>query len=355
MEKNLKEILSQFDSTKNNYERLLEYIEATIKSLMENEKIQIHEIKGRIKDKESLSKKIETKDYKYSSLSDITDICGIRIITYFSDDVDKIASLLEEEFDLDKENSIDKRKTQDPTKFGYVSLHYILKLGGNRAELTENINYKELKFEVQIRTILQHAWAEIEHDFGYKSDQDVPEKIRRRFSRLAGLIELADDEFMEIKRYEKEYINKVEEGFKENSKSIQIDSISISALLESESYINFLEEYYNEYNIEIRYPGGKFKDDRISKIVNYCEQLGIKTIDELVNKFKKNLLLRYLILCQCKSLIDKTITIRELVPKLGAGFIVALTGDVMTMPGLPKRPAALNMDVAADGTAIGLF
>ena len=49
------------------------------------------------------------------------------------------------------------------------------------------------------------------------------------------------------------------------------------------------------------------------------------------------------------------ITIRELVPKLGAGFIVALTGDVMTMPGLPKRPAALNMDVAADGTAIGLF
>ena len=49
------------------------------------------------------------------------------------------------------------------------------------------------------------------------------------------------------------------------------------------------------------------------------------------------------------------ITIRELVPKLGAGFIVALTGEVMTMPGLPKAPAALNMDVDADGHAIGLF
>jgi formate--tetrahydrofolate ligase len=48
-------------------------------------------------------------------------------------------------------------------------------------------------------------------------------------------------------------------------------------------------------------------------------------------------------------------TIRELVPKLGAGFIVALTGDVMTMPGLPKAPAALNMDVDADGNAVGLF
>ncbi|HFR3654457.1 TPA: formate--tetrahydrofolate ligase [Streptococcus suis] len=52
---------------------------------------------------------------------------------------------------------------------------------------------------------------------------------------------------------------------------------------------------------------------------------------------------------------DFDITVREFVPKLGAGFIVALTGDVMTMPGLPKAPAALNMDVAADGTAIGLF
>lgn len=49
------------------------------------------------------------------------------------------------------------------------------------------------------------------------------------------------------------------------------------------------------------------------------------------------------------------ITIRELVPKLGAGFIVALTGEVMTMPGLPKAPAALDMDVAEDGTALGLF
>ncbi|WP_211653001.1 formate--tetrahydrofolate ligase [Planococcus alpniumensis] len=50
-----------------------------------------------------------------------------------------------------------------------------------------------------------------------------------------------------------------------------------------------------------------------------------------------------------------TVTIRELIPKLGAGFIVCLTGDIMTMPGLPKSPAALNMDVAEDGQALGLF
>ncbi|MGC4377096.1 formate--tetrahydrofolate ligase [Fictibacillus sp. Mic-4] len=52
---------------------------------------------------------------------------------------------------------------------------------------------------------------------------------------------------------------------------------------------------------------------------------------------------------------DFVITIRELKASIGAGFIVALTGDVMTMPGLPKKPAALNMDVTDDGNAIGLF
>ena len=50
-----------------------------------------------------------------------------------------------------------------------------------------------------------------------------------------------------------------------------------------------------------------------------------------------------------------TLTIREFVPKLGAGFIVALTGDVMTMPGLPKKPEALNMDVTNDAKSFGLF
>ena len=52
---------------------------------------------------------------------------------------------------------------------------------------------------------------------------------------------------------------------------------------------------------------------------------------------------------------DFTITIREIIPKLGAGFLVALTGDVMTMPGLPKKPAALNKDVTNDGEVLGLF
>lgn len=50
-----------------------------------------------------------------------------------------------------------------------------------------------------------------------------------------------------------------------------------------------------------------------------------------------------------------TITVREIIPKLGAGFLVCLTGEIMTMPGLPKEPAALAMDINKNGETIGLF
>ena len=50
-----------------------------------------------------------------------------------------------------------------------------------------------------------------------------------------------------------------------------------------------------------------------------------------------------------------TITVRKIIPKLGAGFLVCLTGDIMTMPGLPKTPAALQMDIDSQGNAVGLM
>ena len=77
--------------------------------------------------------------------------------------------------------------------FGYLSLHYICSLPfGDK--WPDEICGK--KFEIQIRTILQHAWSVIHHDIGYKSDFGVPREINRQFARLAGLLELADDEFV---------------------------------------------------------------------------------------------------------------------------------------------------------------
>jgi ppGpp synthetase/RelA/SpoT-type nucleotidyltranferase len=173
-------------------------IDSLIQTLLEIEGIQFHSVTSRIKSKASVRQKLQRPD-KRRELNDLTDMFGARIITYFEDEVDVVAKLIEREFIVDRDNSVDKRSLLDPDRFGYLSLHYVLQLNPERSTLPENRAYKDIKFELQIRSILQHAWAEIEHDTGYKSASGVPDAVRRRLSRLAGLLELADDEFLGIR------------------------------------------------------------------------------------------------------------------------------------------------------------
>ena len=105
----------------------------------------------------------------------------MRIITYFAEEVDAVAQLIEREFTIDRKNSIDKRMALDPDQFGYLSVHYIVSLAANRSQLPEYAALSGLSAEIQIRSILQHAWAEIEHDLGYKSQTAVPRDVVRQF------------------------------------------------------------------------------------------------------------------------------------------------------------------------------
>jgi ppGpp synthetase/RelA/SpoT-type nucleotidyltranferase len=174
------------------------YIDSLIQTLLEIEGIQFHSVTSRIKSKTSVRQKLQRTDKK-RELDDLTDVFGVRIITYIQGEVGEASKLIEREFTVDQRNSSDKRDLLDPDRFGYLSVHYVLQLSPERSALPENCAYKDIQFEVQIRSILQHAWAEIEHDTGYKSESEVPDVVRRRFSRLAGLLELADDEFLGIR------------------------------------------------------------------------------------------------------------------------------------------------------------
>lgn len=150
--------------------------------------IVVASVESRVKTEKSLASKLELKGAKYKSLADITDIIGLRVITFYLDDVDVVASVVERLFDVDWDNTVDKRRLHALDSFGYQSLHYICR-----------VPEMPFRFEIQMRTLLQHAWSNMNHDTGYKSGVEIPREYIRNMSRLAGMLELADEQFSRIR------------------------------------------------------------------------------------------------------------------------------------------------------------
>ncbi len=199
--------------------------------------MEVTSVGARIKTEHSLAGKLALKGSKYASLSDITDILGARIITYYTDDVDRIASMIEQIFDIDWENSVDKRKLHQPDSFGYNSLHYICRLKPTDNTPSEQPEIYNLRFELQLRTTLQHAWATLNHDIGYKSGVEVPPEYLRRINRLAGLLELADDESSRIRTEINTYRHRIQTLLQSGKlENIPLDGDSFNSYLQTRPF-----------------------------------------------------------------------------------------------------------------------
>ena len=192
-------ILEEYRKQRPVFRKMLETIPAQVRALLDETGIVVASVESRIKEERSLAGKLALKGTKYESLADITDIFGMRIITFYTDDVDKVASAVDHLFEIDWENSVDKRKLLEVDSFGYLSLHYVCRL--------PDCPYR---FEVQMRTILQHAWANMNHDTGYKSGVEIPVEYRRNMNRLAGMLELADEQFSRIRTEINDYRRQVQ-------------------------------------------------------------------------------------------------------------------------------------------------
>ena len=186
-------ILEDYRKQRDGFVKLGDVVHGMLIDITEQLGIDVLAVEHRVKAEKSLAGKLERKGDSYATLDDITDILGCRIVCFLADEIDKIGHLIEERFVIDWENTSDKRAIIKEDSFGYLSLHYICSLPFNSG-FPDEICGK--RFEVQIKTVLQHAWSVIQHDIGYKSDFGVPRDIKRQFARLAGLLELADDEFV---------------------------------------------------------------------------------------------------------------------------------------------------------------
>ena len=208
------------------FERMQAEVTRLLRDALDRSGLVVTALETRIKTEESLAGKLALKGQKYQTLSDITDILGARIITLYTDDVDRIAAMAEQIFEIDWKNSVDKRVLHQLDSFGYNSLHYICKVPGY-----------DFRFELQLRTTLQHAWASINHDTGYKSGVEIPREYLRRINRLAGILEMADDEFSRIRTEITDYRRRVQQ-LVQNGKldDVQLDGDTFKSYLESRPF-----------------------------------------------------------------------------------------------------------------------
>lgn len=189
------ELLQQYRDLRPTLEQLSQKAYDLLRQALQEQGIYVTAIEHRVKTEKSLVGKLELKGAKYKTIDNITDLVGLRIITFYTDEVDKVAAIAKRIFDIDWKESVDKRKLHQLDSFGYNSLHYICRLKEKDAVDADN----NPRFELQMRTALQHVWSTIEHDIGYKSDVKIPHEYRRQFSRLAGMMELIDDEFSRLR------------------------------------------------------------------------------------------------------------------------------------------------------------
>jgi len=224
------ELRIEFEKKIDSYDSLGKNVAESLRTLLALEEIKNLSIYYRVKDTDSFLEKIERKSYQ-KPLEETEDICGIRIICYYKKDITRIEKLVKKEFRIHE--SINKEENLEYDQFGYRSHHLIASINKDWEKTPNFRGLSKLKFELQIRTILMHAWAEIEHNLAYKSESQTPKQFRRKLSRISAKLEEADEQFEELKneseKYKRYLINEAKNNrlvIKSNTE-LNIDSLEV--------------------------------------------------------------------------------------------------------------------------------
>ncbi len=215
------------------YERFGAKVEDVLRDFLRHEQVEVQYVSHRTKTWESFRKKAANlRDPR----SEVHDFCGLRIVTYFTSEAQRAALLVRQLFAVEEEHSIDKGKELGADRIGYRAIHLICRLKDPRMSVEEWREFADIRFEVQIATILGHAWAQFEHDRGYKSPVGkLPPELERRMKLAAGLLEVADRELddiaREVGRYQKSLAKRVPDGSERVLSTIGLDSLSVRRLL----------------------------------------------------------------------------------------------------------------------------
>ncbi|MBW7941031.1 MAG: hypothetical protein H3C64_01230 [Candidatus Kuenenia stuttgartiensis] len=207
---NVQEIVDLWNEEQPKYENLGKIVCTFIKNKITDYEL-LPEIQYRTKELLSIIKKIKKKQsHKEYSYHHLKDKLGIRIICSFQEEMKIIDEFLKRYFTI--KNIEYKQENLDFDKLDYVSNHYDVQINLGINEFKSHTELGDFVFEIQVRTLNQHAWSNTAHFLSYKQDKELPPKLKRRIYRLLSLYEIADDEFSGV--------NKILSAYRESHSNI---------------------------------------------------------------------------------------------------------------------------------------
>jgi len=273
----MKEATDKYKAVYPTYVQFTQRLDDLLKGLLEAENIKYDKIEARAKTIDSFEEKISRPGKTYSDpLSEITDLSGLRVILYYSEDVEKVIKLLKREFKINETLSVDKKSELKPDQLGYISTHLIVSLNADRKKLIEWKAFEKITAEIQIRTVLQHAWASISHALQYKNENEVPIPFRRKLLRLSGIMELADEQFSELREEKIKLGKALVKKLDKKEYDILIDKLSVKEYLLSSDNADKIIDIAIKHGFGLS--GDSFEN---SQLVNISAEIGVKSISEI--------------------------------------------------------------------------
>lgn len=274
-------IMDEYCEKRPAFEKMRDIVRQQLEKCVRDSGLYVTAIEARVKEEKSLAGKLELKGHKYKSLSDITDILGARVITFYTDEVDKIAALVDKVFEVDWKESVDKRKAFELDQFGYMSLHYICRIPKALYYDEAHPEINEYRFEIQMRTALQHVWATMYHDTGYKSGIEIPKEYLRNLNRIAGMLELADEQFsrirMEITAYRRNVQALVADGKFED---VPLDGDTFRSYLWLHPFKKLIDKIASINQAEIY-------EDNLMRYLDILQKMNMKTLGDIERLIKE--------------------------------------------------------------------
>lgn len=263
------------------FESLAALVATTLQSMLKSSHVDFVGVTYRAKSLDSFEEKIQRKKYS-NPANEMMDLAGIRVIIFIERDINKVDELIHNSFNVHTTDSSDKTSSLGEDRFGYRSVHFVCDVGSARSALPEFKPFKGMQFEIQVRTVLQHAWAEIEHDRSYKLAGVLPSQLKRRLHLIAGLLELADREFSSLTEEIEKYVLDVEEKTQAGKLDIEVNSASV------EQFLKHRLSTVDHSKVEFVQLDEKIIDELKSMGINTLEKLDRLLSDDVVAKFSKH-------------------------------------------------------------------